>query len=143
MGNVPSNDYWGSQIPHLFDYGKHGRLNLRSIKLFADGMAHCGHHSIQYWYYCLTSILLGALGSWGAALLAPYSDKPETSGILTTPPDVLSNFTRQFRKDGLQVVRFPSHLLVLPPFSNTGLLRIFTVLATGPIKSFWTFSKRS
>jgi predicted amidohydrolase YtcJ len=35
-------------------------LMLGGVKLFADG----------------------ALGSWGAALLEPYSDKPETSGIM-------------------------------------------------------------
>jgi predicted amidohydrolase YtcJ len=38
----------------------HDRLTVRSVKLFADG----------------------ALGSRGAALLAPYSDKPEQSGLL-------------------------------------------------------------
>ena len=38
----------------------HDRLTIRSVKLFADG----------------------ALGSRGAALLAPYSDKPEQSGLL-------------------------------------------------------------
>lgn len=81
MANVPSSDYWGSQISHLHNHGVHGRLNLRSVKLFSDG----------------------ALGSWGAALLSPYSDKPDTSGILVTPPDLLSNWTLQFWKDGFQV----------------------------------------
>jgi predicted amidohydrolase YtcJ len=38
----------------------HDRLTVRSVKLFADG----------------------ALGSRGAALLAPYSDKPEQTGLL-------------------------------------------------------------
>lgn len=37
MGNVPSDEYWGAQIPRLIDYGKHGRLNVRSVKLVADG----------------------------------------------------------------------------------------------------------
>jgi hypothetical protein len=37
MGNVLSDDYWGSQIPRLLNYGKHGRLNIRSVKLFTDG----------------------------------------------------------------------------------------------------------
>ncbi|EGO20377.1 hypothetical protein SERLADRAFT_363652 [Serpula lacrymans var. lacrymans S7.9] len=31
MGNVLSDVYWGSQIPRLLDYGKGGRLNLRSF----------------------------------------------------------------------------------------------------------------
>ena len=38
MGNIPSNEYWGNQLPRLINYGKHGRLNLRSVKLYADGM---------------------------------------------------------------------------------------------------------
>ena len=38
MGNIPSNEYWGDQLPRLINYGKHGRLNLRSVKLYADGM---------------------------------------------------------------------------------------------------------
>lgn len=37
MGNVVSDEYWGSQIPRLDHYGKHGRLTVRSIKLFTDG----------------------------------------------------------------------------------------------------------
>ncbi|EMD35089.1 hypothetical protein CERSUDRAFT_97001 [Gelatoporia subvermispora B] len=49
--------------PRLEDYGTAGRLNVRSVKLFTDGM------------WC-------ALGSWGAALLAPYSDNQNTSGIM-------------------------------------------------------------
>lgn len=38
MGSAPSQGYWGAKIPHLINYGKHGRLNVRSIKLFTDGM---------------------------------------------------------------------------------------------------------
>ena len=38
MGNIPSDEYWGNQLPRLINYGKHGRLNLRSVKLYADGM---------------------------------------------------------------------------------------------------------
>ncbi|KAF8889061.1 amidohydrolase family-domain-containing protein [Infundibulicybe gibba] len=81
MGNVPSDEYWGSQIPRLVDYGRHQRLNVRSVKLFADG----------------------ALGSWGAALLEPYSDKPDTVGLMLSTPEALSNLTKQFWKDGWQV----------------------------------------
>jgi len=80
MGNVRSDTYWGSQIPRLLNYGKHGRLNVRSVKLFSDG----------------------ALGSWGASLLAPYSDKPETSGMLLNTPQALSALVKQFWRDGWQ-----------------------------------------
>ncbi|KAG6853611.1 hypothetical protein C0991_002835 [Blastosporella zonata] len=81
MGHVPSNEYWGSQIPHLIDYGKQKHLTVKSVKLVADG----------------------ALGSWGAALIEPYSDKPEDNGLLLTPPKDLSALVHQFWKDGFQV----------------------------------------
>ncbi|KAF5376082.1 hypothetical protein D9615_007734 [Tricholomella constricta] len=81
MGHSPSNDYWGAQIPQLIDYGKHGRLTVRSVKLVTDG----------------------ALGSWGAALLEPYSDKPDFSGLILTPPKELSDLVHKFWKDGFQV----------------------------------------
>jgi hypothetical protein len=43
MGGILSDEYWGNQFQKLHDYGKHGRLNLRSIKLMADGT-----YAIQY-----------------------------------------------------------------------------------------------
>lgn len=47
---------------------------------------------------------LGALGSWGAALLAPYSDKPDSRGILLQPPEVLRAAVRRYWGDNMQVV---------------------------------------
>src|SRR5579863_5448274 len=83
MGYAPSNDYWGSQIPRLINYGLHKRLTVRSVKLFADG----------------------ALGSWGAALIGPYSDKPDTRGHLRAPPQTLHKLAERFYEDEFQVVR--------------------------------------
>jgi hypothetical protein len=37
MGSTASGEYWGDQRPQLINYGKDGRLNLRSVKLYADG----------------------------------------------------------------------------------------------------------
>ena len=37
MGHVESDEYWGNQLPRLVNYGVGERLNLRSIKLVADG----------------------------------------------------------------------------------------------------------
>ncbi|KLO17744.1 hypothetical protein SCHPADRAFT_820968 [Schizopora paradoxa] len=81
MGNVESYEYWGDQIEQFVDYGTAARLTLRSVKLFVDG----------------------ALGSWGAALQEPYSDKPESRGLLLAAPEVLSNLVRRFWDDGFQV----------------------------------------
>ena len=50
------------------DYKDH-RLAVRAIKIGADG----------------------ALGSYGAALLEPYSDRPETKGLLTTPQEEVTS----------------------------------------------------
>ncbi|KAF8966893.1 amidohydrolase family-domain-containing protein [Flammula alnicola] len=80
MGNNGSGEYWGDKIPLLINYGRHGRLNLRSVKLYADG----------------------ALGSWGAALLDPYSDDPKTSGLMLSSPETLEKSLRQFWNNGWQ-----------------------------------------
>ncbi|KAK4159342.1 amidohydrolase 3 [Cladorrhinum sp. PSN259] len=58
-----------------------GTLKVRSVKLFADG----------------------ALGSWGSAMLEPYSDKPETSGSLLVNASTLTTLARQWSKVGYQV----------------------------------------
>ena len=44
----------------------------------------------------------GALGSRGAALLAPYSDDPGNRGLLVTDPDSLTARVAQVVRDGLQ-----------------------------------------
>lgn len=56
-------------------------LTVRSIKVVSDG----------------------ALGSRGAALLAPYSDKPDTSGFLTVQADALRPMLVSALKQGIQV----------------------------------------
>jgi predicted amidohydrolase YtcJ len=45
----------------------------------------------------------GALGSRGAALLAPYSDKAETSGFLTQKPEELRPMFEEALRRGIQV----------------------------------------
>ncbi|KAF8499903.1 amidohydrolase family-domain-containing protein [Hysterangium stoloniferum] len=80
MGKIDSNEYWGDQIPRMIDYGN-GRLTVRSIKLVSDG----------------------ALGSWGAAMIEPYSDNPTTKGLLLTPADTLSLLINKFLDDDWQV----------------------------------------
>ncbi|KAJ7129019.1 amidohydrolase family-domain-containing protein [Mycena crocata] len=70
-----------SRIERLTNYGAHERLNLRSVKLFTDG----------------------ALGSWGAALIAPYTDKPDTRGIIRTSPETMNQLIRSAWKAGMQV----------------------------------------
>src|SRR5437762_1949445 len=45
----------------------------------------------------------GALGSRGAALLAPYSDKPDSSGFLTQKPEELRPMFEEALRRGIQV----------------------------------------
>ena len=58
-----------------------GRIRSRGVKIYMDG----------------------ALGSRGAALLAPYSDAPETTGLLRSDHDKTLPFLRQALKSGAQV----------------------------------------
>jgi predicted amidohydrolase YtcJ len=44
----------------------------------------------------------GALGSYGAALLEPYADRPETRGLLTTPPEEVYRQALEASKAGFQ-----------------------------------------
>ncbi|MGA7614581.1 MAG: amidohydrolase [Thermoanaerobaculia bacterium] len=71
-------DRWFAKGP-LIDYG--GRLTVRSVKMYADG----------------------ALGSRGAALLAPYDDDPDNTGLLTTTPEHILDVARRARAAGFQV----------------------------------------
>src|SRR5215467_13280096 len=59
----------------------HHQLTIRSFKLFADG----------------------ALGSRGAALMEPYSDAPDTKGVITTPAAEVYGLARSSLQKGFQV----------------------------------------
>jgi len=60
-----------------------------------------------------SDIWSGALGSWGAALLEPYSDDPKTKGLLLTSPEALEKLVRQFWKGGWQTVRVYQSIIIL------------------------------
>jgi predicted amidohydrolase YtcJ len=76
--NAPLLATWFRQGP-LIDYG--GRLTVRAVKLYADG----------------------ALGSRGAALLAPYSDDPGNVGLLVSKPEHLLDVTKRAKAAKFQV----------------------------------------
>ena len=56
-------------------------LSIRSVKLFGDG----------------------ALGSWGSAMIDPYSDRPDMSGSLLVGAGTLRKVTRDWAQAGFQV----------------------------------------
>jgi predicted amidohydrolase YtcJ len=70
---------WMNDSPQIGAAG--GFLTTRSVKLFADG----------------------AMGSRGAALLAPYSDDPENSGLPSMTEKDIASVTREALKKGYQV----------------------------------------
>jgi predicted amidohydrolase YtcJ len=61
-------------------YGE-GAVKVRGIKMYMDG----------------------ALGSRGAALLAPYSDAHASSGLLVTPPEQIAAMIQRAKAKGVQV----------------------------------------
>jgi predicted amidohydrolase YtcJ len=71
-------DSWLTHKP-LIGYG--GRLTVRSVKMYADG----------------------ALGSRGAAMLAPYSDDPTNTGLIVSKPEHMLAVARRARAAGYQV----------------------------------------
>ena len=81
----------------------HGRLDVRSVKLFADGMP-LSNARLHSRFRSKSSGFLGALGSWGAALLEPYSDKPESNGLLLKEPGELAELINRCWLQRLQVV---------------------------------------
>ena len=93
-------------------YGE-GKIKLRiykaiygpsenSQRLLKDG-ASLGEFDNRFTLRTIKVVLDGALGSRGAALLAPYSDKPETSGFLTQKEDELLVMFKEALRQGIQV----------------------------------------
>ncbi|HKR62645.1 MAG TPA: amidohydrolase [Thermoanaerobaculia bacterium] len=85
----------------MYDYG--GHLTVRAVKLYADG----------------------ALGSRGAALLAPYSDDPGNTGLLVSTEQHLEDVARRARAAKFQV---NTHAIgdrgvrnVIDAYSNAGV----------------------
>lgn len=66
----------------IHDPSPGARVRMHSVKLFTDG----------------------ALGSWGAALLAPYSDKPYARGLMRMPEEDLNKLVREWWDKGWGVV---------------------------------------
>jgi predicted amidohydrolase YtcJ len=94
----------------VFDSGK---IKLRVInaaygpgaaaqKLLQDGPILCAYND-RFTQRTIKVIFDGALGSRGAALLAPYSDKPDTSGYLTQKESELLPMFEEALRRGIQV----------------------------------------
>jgi predicted amidohydrolase YtcJ len=93
-------------------YGE-GKIKLRIYKavhgpgasatrLLADGPT-IGSFDNRFTLRTIKVVSDGALGSRGAALLAPYSDAPDTSGFLTVKREELGPMLERALKQGIQV----------------------------------------
>ena len=89
--------------PQLHQYGLDGRLDMRSIKIMTDGMFWL-YLVYQYWFLIVITLFTGALGSWGAALLEPYSDDPTTSGIMRYKESELAKVVEKWWNAGWGIV---------------------------------------
>ncbi|KAF4617162.1 hypothetical protein D9613_005991 [Agrocybe pediades] len=106
MAYIESTEYWGNKITPLINYGRKRRLNLRSVKLFADG---------------------------NAALLQPYSDEPETFGLMRYDEKTLKQLIQRFWADGWQTA-----VHCVGDRANKALLDIFEeIIAQGGNVSTW------
>ena len=78
MAHSSASAYWASEIPTISpSESADGRVMLRAVKIFGDG----------------------ALGSWGSAMIEPYTDKPESKGILRSSPEVFEDLIGRFYAD--------------------------------------------
>jgi predicted amidohydrolase YtcJ len=92
---------------------RQGRYNLRNYVLVAGDSADVTHYmgigprnalyEGHVWVRAIKLYADGALGSRGAALLAPYSDDPQNSGLLVTPPAEIQRIATQALRRGFQV----------------------------------------
>ena len=76
----PMNGYCREEVTRLEDYAN-GFLTVRSVKLFADG----------------------ALGSWGAAMIDNYDDKPGNKGTMLLNYTHLESLVRQVQIHPLSI----------------------------------------
>ncbi|KAI0742748.1 amidohydrolase family-domain-containing protein [Daedaleopsis nitida] len=86
----------------IYDPSPASRIRMRSVKLFTDG----------------------ALGSWGAALLAPYSDKPDVRGIMRLSEEDLDNVARSWWARGWGV-----NIHAIGDRANKAVLDVFEAIA--------------
>ncbi|KAI9572099.1 amidohydrolase family-domain-containing protein [Boletus coccyginus] len=91
--------YWGNISKPIINAGN-GRLNARSVKIFADGKKSGFFYQIHPF---MSLDFEGALRSGGAALHEPYHDNPGTKGFLRLDKEVLHEVVLQFLRDGWQV----------------------------------------
>lgn len=92
---------------------KQGKYNLRNYVLISDDSADIVHYAAvgprsdlydgRLWVRAIKLYADGALGSRGAALLAPYADDPGNTGLLVSTPAHLERVAEYALRKGFQV----------------------------------------
>jgi predicted amidohydrolase YtcJ len=100
-------------IALLEELAKSGRLPLRVYVMVEDDSAALAHafargpqnalYDGHLWIRSVKLYVDGALGSRGAALLAPYSDDPGNTGLVVNPPAHLQDVAARALRAGFQV----------------------------------------
>ncbi|MBA3890210.1 MAG: amidohydrolase [Gemmatimonadaceae bacterium] len=90
-----------------------GRLDLRLYVMISDDSAAIGHyftrgpqsalHDGRLWIRAVKLYADGALGSRGAALLDPYTDDPNNSGLIVSPPEHIRSVAERGLRAGFQI----------------------------------------
>ena len=103
---------WDDVLLYRKLYGEH-KLAIRlykavsgpgpSARMLLDAGAQVGAYENHFTVRSIKVVADGALGSRGAALLAPYSDDPSTSGFLTVEADSLRPMLVSALEHGIQV----------------------------------------
>jgi predicted amidohydrolase YtcJ len=92
--------------------GKQDSLTIRLYTMLSDNASllntwyargpQSGLYGDRLWVRAIKGYMDGALGSRGAALLAPYSDAPHTNGLLVSTPEHIRELADSATKYGFQ-----------------------------------------
>jgi predicted amidohydrolase YtcJ len=95
------------------ELARNGRYSLRNYVMIRSDDATLDHyfkrgaqsalHDGRIWIRAIKISADGALGSRGAALIEPYSDSPEHSGLITTPRERIEQVAVRALKAGFQL----------------------------------------
>jgi len=85
--------------PHVYDSARWANSANPYIKRGPQNALYGGH----VWIRAIKLYADGALGSRGAALLAPYSDDPGNIGLVRTPPEQILGTAEMALRKGFQV----------------------------------------
>ena len=123
------------EAPIMLDLAGQGKLPLRLWNAFdadEEGFALAAAHEYETPTITNRAIKLymdGALGSRGAQLIKPYSDRPDTSGLSLITDEDLADFMRRSDEAGIQVA-----IHAIGDLANQRILDTYEAGGYGPEK---------